>query len=74
MMQQPETPQKCPYVGQDLENYYLVCKASNWNKKKPTDDTPDFRPIGREEIFACCSLAHLECPDFKRMKKREEVK
>jgi hypothetical protein len=76
MMEQPEPeqPRKCPYVEVDTMNAYLVCKASNWSKKTPMDDTPAYRPITREEIALCCSLSHLECPDFKKMKKLEAQK
>ena len=78
MMEQPKPtqeekpPNKCPFVDQDSSSGYLVCKASNFGKKTPTDETPDYRPILREEIFLCCSLSHLACPDFKKAKKLQE--
>jgi hypothetical protein len=78
MMQQPkpepDQPQKCPYVVQDFSTGYLVCKASKYGTRTPEDLTPEFRPINREEIALCCSLSHLQCPDYRKAKRAEEVK
>jgi hypothetical protein len=77
MMEQPKPdqeekpPNKCPFVDQDPSSGYLVCKASNYGKKGPTDDSQDYRPIGRDEIVLCCSLSYLDCPDYKKGKKLE---
>lgn len=78
MMEQPkpeqDQPHKCPYVDQDPSTGYLVCKASKYGTKTPDDLTPEYRPITRDEIFLCCSLSHLQCPDYRKAKHEEEVK